>query len=78
MCSGLMVSVGFAAVMPDEQLGSAELLALQLSLTCLTHFAVIVLLLWKFSVRALLAQAVVVLVMNLGVITLSLAASSGS
>ena len=78
MCSGLIVMVGFTAVLPREQFGSGELLALQLSLTCVTHLAVIALLLRKYSVRALLAQAVVVLVINLAMITLSLVAASGS
>ena len=75
---GLVLLAALAAVFPEWQLSPTELLALQLALTCLTQLAVIVLFLRRFSGRALLAQATVVLVINLATLTLTLAASPGT
>jgi hypothetical protein len=70
---GLVLLAALAAVFPGWQTDSTELSALQAGLMCLTQLVALMLFLRRFSLRALLAQATVVLVINLATLSLSLA-----
>jgi len=62
---GLSLVVLLNFLVPWGGMGGAAVLALQLALTCLTHFFVILFRLRRYSCRALLAQGGAVLATNL-------------
>jgi hypothetical protein len=76
VASGLVLVVCVNLAMPWRQLGLAEVLALQAGLPCLTHLVVIAVLLGRYSRRALLAEGVGVLLTNLIVVSVMVAAAA--
>jgi len=71
---GIIFCLNF--VLPSGNLNTVQALALQLALTCVTHFLVVLLCLRWYSCRALLAQGGAVLLTNLVAITLMVGVSS--
>ena len=65
VCCGLMLIVVLNCVMPTLQIGFAEVVTLQAAVPCVAQFLMILLLLRRYSRKALLAQGCVVLLTNM-------------